>query len=185
MSQKGTVPGKKGSAHPNRAGMGQKRDSSRQEGVGESKNRAGRGRHVRKGTVPGKKGSARPKTGQEEVRASKKGQFRARRGRRVPKRGRKGFVRPEKGRLGREGVGAGINGAGRGRKGSVRPERGRFVVGRVVWIRKWEGGGRLVSKCVRKGREGDVWGQHSGRGLGSSLSSFRGACFPAGGLKNG
>ena len=54
-------------------------------------------------------------------------------------------------------------------------------MGRVVWVRKWEGGGRLVSKRVRKGREGDVQGQRSGRGL----SGFHSAHFPAGGLKNG
>src|SRR6266545_2724108 len=36
--QKRTVPGKKGSARPNRAGTGPKKDGSGQEGVGESKN---------------------------------------------------------------------------------------------------------------------------------------------------
>src|SRR6266545_1766708 len=43
--QKRTVPGKKGSARPNRAGTGPKKDGCRQEGVSESKNRAGRGQH--------------------------------------------------------------------------------------------------------------------------------------------
>src|SRR6266545_2856729 len=79
--QKGTVPGKKGSARPNRAGTGPKK----------AKNGAGRGRRVRKGTVPGKKGSARPKkdgswqervgTSKSSRDGSKEGQFRARRGR--------------------------------------------------------------------------------------------------------
>src|SRR6266508_1670711 len=35
--QKRTIPGKKGSAHPNRAGTGPKKDGSGQEGLGESK----------------------------------------------------------------------------------------------------------------------------------------------------
>ena len=46
-------------------------------------------------------------------------------------------------------------------------------MGRVVWVRKWEGGGRLISKRVRKGREGDVRGQRSGRGLVSGLDRGR------------
>ena len=91
--QKRTVPGKKGSARPNRAGTGPKMDGSGQERVGEFKNGAGRGRRVRKGTVPGQEGVGASKIEQGEVGASQNG---AGSGRRVQKRGRKRSVRPKR-----------------------------------------------------------------------------------------
>src|SRR6266508_4669482 len=67
--KKRTIPGKKGSAHPNRAGTGPKKDGSGQEGLGESKIKQG------------------------EVSASQNG---AGSGRRVQKRGRKRSVHPKR-----------------------------------------------------------------------------------------
>ena len=91
--QKRTVPGKKGSARPNRAGTGPKKDGCRQEGVSESKNRAGRGQHV---------------------------QNRAGRGRRVPKRGRKWSARPKTGQEGHGKVGVSKKRTRNGEKGSAQ-----------------------------------------------------------------
>src|SRR6266545_6243735 len=78
--QKGTIAGKKWSAHPK---MGQ-------EVVGTSKNRARRCLCGQKGTIQGEKDSARPKIGQKGVCMSQKGMVPGKKGSARPKLSRKG-----------------------------------------------------------------------------------------------